>query len=609
MTAYSDIRGYRVKYLASDPTLNTSTEGQVWYNSTEGVLKSLVQIKAWSAGGNLTTSRYIAAGAGTQTAGLGFGGYPPNLSATEEYNGFSWTAGGNLGTARRQLAGCGVQTAALAFGGYTTADTSATEEYDGSAWTAGGNLGTARRALAGAGIQTAGLAFNGPSTEEYDGSAWTAGGNMVTSRTRLAGCGTQTAALGFGGYTSSPAQSRNETEEYDGSSWTAGENLPTGTNNMAGAGTQTAGLGFGGNGGPVTGQTYEYDGNTWTVSSPMATARQELGGAGSRTAGLGFGGYTTAAVANTEEYDSSINVALAGAWSSGGTKNTSRGSVGSGGTQTAGIVFGGRIGLVPTTATEEYDGSTWTTGGAMNSGRWMFQNGAGTQTAAVGMSGYAYPPAPPPAAFTGTEEYDGSTWTSATSIPFGRANAQAGGTQTAAWIAGGIARPPTTIYNSTDEYNGSTYSSGGTMSNYRYAGGGNGPQTAGFAIGGYGGGTGTVPAPQIAAAENYDGSTWTSGTAYPAGPVAAVGSFGPSALAIVFGGEIGPGSNVSTAYQYDGSWTSVASMTSLAGQNMGGAGNATAGFATGGPSGAGTTTEDWNSPSGSVTTASTLTTS
>jgi hypothetical protein len=57
MTAYSDIRGYRVKYLASDPTLNTSTEGQVWYNSTEGVLKSLVQIKAWSAGGNMGTAR------------------------------------------------------------------------------------------------------------------------------------------------------------------------------------------------------------------------------------------------------------------------------------------------------------------------------------------------------------------------------------------------------------------------------------------------------------------------------------------------------------------------------------------------------------------------
>jgi hypothetical protein len=57
MSEYSGIRGTRVKYLASDPTLNTSTEGQVWYNSTSGTLKSLVQIKATSSGGNMSTAR------------------------------------------------------------------------------------------------------------------------------------------------------------------------------------------------------------------------------------------------------------------------------------------------------------------------------------------------------------------------------------------------------------------------------------------------------------------------------------------------------------------------------------------------------------------------
>ena len=62
MTEYSGIRGTRVKYLSSDPTLNTSTEGQVWYKSTEGTLKSLVQIKAWSSGGILATARREAAG-------------------------------------------------------------------------------------------------------------------------------------------------------------------------------------------------------------------------------------------------------------------------------------------------------------------------------------------------------------------------------------------------------------------------------------------------------------------------------------------------------------------------------------------------------------------
>jgi hypothetical protein len=74
MTTYNELAGFRVNYLSSDPTLNSGNEGQVWYNSTSGQLKSLVQIKSWSAGGNLGTARRQLAGAGTQTAGLAFGG-------------------------------------------------------------------------------------------------------------------------------------------------------------------------------------------------------------------------------------------------------------------------------------------------------------------------------------------------------------------------------------------------------------------------------------------------------------------------------------------------------------------------------------------------------
>jgi hypothetical protein len=62
-------------------------------------------------------TRFLA-GAGTQTAGLAFGGDPSITGATEEYNGATWTTvGTGLNTARRGLAGCGTQTAALAFGG------------------------------------------------------------------------------------------------------------------------------------------------------------------------------------------------------------------------------------------------------------------------------------------------------------------------------------------------------------------------------------------------------------------------------------------------------------------------------------------------------------
>jgi len=154
--------GETIESVASDPS--PVTEGQFWYNSTTGALKGLVQIKTWSSAANMGTARYGFAACGTQTAGLGFGGvvtFPGNLTATEEYSGYTWTSGGNLGTARYSLAGAGLQTAGLAFGGYTTTATNATEEYDGSAWTAGGNMGTGRNQLTGTGLQTAGLAFGG----------------------------------------------------------------------------------------------------------------------------------------------------------------------------------------------------------------------------------------------------------------------------------------------------------------------------------------------------------------------------------------------------------------------------------------------------------------
>jgi hypothetical protein len=147
----------------SDPTADI--EGQIWYNTTSGTFKSVVSSGSWSSGAPLILGRDSLAGCGTQTSGLGFGGYAPSLSAnsnsTEEYNGSGWATGGNMGTARRGLGGAGIQTAGLAFGGFSTANTNATEEYDGAAWAAGGNLGTSRNSLAGAGIQTAGLAIGG----------------------------------------------------------------------------------------------------------------------------------------------------------------------------------------------------------------------------------------------------------------------------------------------------------------------------------------------------------------------------------------------------------------------------------------------------------------
>jgi hypothetical protein len=67
----------------------------VWYNSTSGQLKALVQIKSWAAGGNMATARSNLAGAGTQTAGLGFGGYYNNQfdKCNRRISWFTWTDG------------------------------------------------------------------------------------------------------------------------------------------------------------------------------------------------------------------------------------------------------------------------------------------------------------------------------------------------------------------------------------------------------------------------------------------------------------------------------------------------------------------------------------
>ena len=247
MAEYESIHGTRVRYLSSDPTLESSYEGQVWYNSTTGTNKALVQIKAWSSGGNMNEARGQLASAGTQTAALAAGGSdggsPFNNNESEEYNGTSWTEGNNLTTGRRDIAGTGTQTAGLAFGGQSPA-TAKTEEYDGTSWSEQNDMPATGFQMAGAGTQTAGLGFGGykpgsPNgnnvTYEYDGTNWTASGTMNTGRRDLAGFGIQTAAVACGGQDGSIL---NATEEYNGSSWTAVNNLNTARSILAAAGAE-----------------------------------------------------------------------------------------------------------------------------------------------------------------------------------------------------------------------------------------------------------------------------------------------------------------------------------------------------------------------------------
>jgi hypothetical protein len=73
------------------------------------------------------------AGTGTQTAAVSTLGIEWYLTTTqtEVYDGTNWTISAPAATARRGAGGAGTQSAGLAFGGYTTVSVNNTEEFTG----------------------------------------------------------------------------------------------------------------------------------------------------------------------------------------------------------------------------------------------------------------------------------------------------------------------------------------------------------------------------------------------------------------------------------------------------------------------------------------------
>src|SRR6056300_984326 len=59
----------------------------------------------------------------------------------------------------------------------------------------------------------------------------------------------------------------------------------------------------------------------------------------------------------------------AGSWASGGSLNTAKGFMGSAGTQTSALAFGGQPPPAGLTETESYNGSSWTELNDLNNGR------------------------------------------------------------------------------------------------------------------------------------------------------------------------------------------------------------------------------------------------
>jgi hypothetical protein len=479
----------------------------------------------------------------------------------------AWSGSSPLSTARQSMASFGTQTSAVASTGSTSGSSpygeqNLTEEYNGTGWTSATNNPLSMRFSAGTGTETSGLVFGGnalpgpayvATTNEYDGSSWTSGGSLGSPVGIHAGLGTQTAALQACGYgrPPSPGSNTNTAEEYNGTSWTSTNTVNTARRTLSGSGIQTAGIIAGGYTTTRVANSEEYNGTSFSEGSDINTARSAWHLCGGTTESNSWiCGGTTAPGANstaTEYYDGT-------SWTNQtATLGSGRSSGGAGGIQNSAVVFGGNNPSL-TATTEELNQSAaaitagaWSAGGNLNTARYQHA-GAGSIPAGLVFGGRKE--TAPSANYNNSEEYDGTSWTEGNNLNTARFGLYGIGTQTAGLACGGRTTPA--VVDSSEEYDGTSYTEGNNLASARHGGASAGTQTAGLIFNGT---NVTAPAPgnMTTTSQSYDGTSWTATNSCNTARVVPYG-FGTQTAAISVGGN--PFSN--SGESFDGTnWTAI----------------------------------------------------
>ena len=218
-------------------------------------------------------------------------------------------------------------------------------------------------------------------------------------------------------------------------------------------------------------------------------------------------------------------VAFVGAWSSGGSLNTTRHSAarGTAGIQTAAIATGG-TGL--TAKAEQYDGSSWSEETEINTARRALTGFGATNTASLVAAGFST------AATDLTEVWDGSSWTEVGDQNAAKIARGGTGTVTAGILFGGT--DPST---NTETWNGTAWtevSELNTAGEYRTA---SGTAAEVLAAGSY---------PLSANVESWNGTSWTEINNISTARWEGAGT-GSSTLGLIAGGHPGTPNSYATA--------------------------------------------------------------
>jgi len=520
----------------------------------------------------------------------------------------AWSVGGAT-IATGYSARAGIQNSYSSVAAYNDSD--AHENYNGTSWSTKTNAPTGNVSRAGAGVDADNtVIFGGNSiatTIEWNGSSWATCGDMNVARYYHSGTGTQNDAGTVGGYNGAYRACH---ENYSGATWSTATALPTtaGFIGSAGSGADDN-LVAGANGSSCSANAYQWNGSSWTTLPTMNVAKStsQGNGASSNDAMMfggsretspysadkcteiwngstwsndaemviggsigysgGSGGTTTAGIAGpryvypsyvacVEEYDRTlVNLAtyrcyiVNNSWSAGGNMITGRGQLGSGGTPTAALAVVGSGPGIPagSSCVEEYNGTTWATGGSTPFSAEFGQTNGGTQNA-FGAANFS----------SDTQEhieYNGSSWSDSGATLINATLGRQGNTddQDLMIAMGGYSGNT----NKTEEYNGSSWSEGGTLITARglmYAGG---TQNATIAAGGY---VGPPANNSVTCVELYNGTAFSAATAIPIAKRSG-GGFGAQNDFIVTGGVITPtAANVCTTYWNGTSWSALSDL-------------------------------------------------
>jgi hypothetical protein len=559
MAKYSDIKGFTVQTLSSDPAA------------------SIVATGSWTSGTSMPSISGGRGMAGAYHSSIAYGGTgsPPTAAQgkTEYFDGTSWTEQNDLNTAR--FMGCpakqGTQTAALFAAGSTGTDNANVESWNGSSWSEVNDVPTAKHSFAdGLGTQTAALAVGAGSpnraiVSSWDGSNWTDVAELNQGRYFNSCSGSQTAGLCFAGDVDNTFTAN--TESWNGSTWTELNNLNTVRATGGGAGTQTSALMMTGNTapGPKVANVEAWDGTSWTEVTDISTARNRPGSTGANsTAAVVAGGYTTTIVANVEEWETTPSALF---------QKTVEGQ----------LFFNSTANAFKETISDAATG-TWASVANLNVASSQGSTGAGkSNSAALEIGGYFNPPLQ---YYATVEQFDGSSWTEIADLNEGRSYGAGGGSITSALIAGGT---DGTNLATTESWDGSSWTETGDFNNARQVVAGAIPSNAdGIAMGGYDGS-------YRAYVETWNGSTWTETTDLNAAAGYNTGS-GTSTAALSFGGEPTPRDRVES---WNGSsWTEVAEINTARAQGgSSGEGTNTSTIYFGGEPPQSAKTELWNGSS------------